>query len=82
MQKQTDTMLHEMFFIRYSIDHKLFTLNPNLQVLQTLPHSLTTNWREKGLHYLSGKKVEDHRLTVWKEDFLNIPKSPEKIRMG
>ena len=73
MQKKTDSMLHEMFFIRYSIDHKLVTLHPNLRVLQTLPHSLTTNRREKG-----GKKVEDHRLTVSKKDFLNIPKSPKK----
>ena len=77
-QNKTDTMLHEMYLIRYSIDHKLVTLHPNLQVLQTHSHSLTTNRKEKGLHFGGGEKVEDHRLTVWKEDFVKFPKSPKK----
>ena len=79
MQKKTDTMLHEMYLIRYSIDHKLYTLHPNLQVLQPRPHSgLTTNRKEKGLHFGGNKGIEDHRLTVWKEDFVKFPKSPKK----
>ena len=78
VQNKTHTMLHEMYLIRYSIDHKLFTLHPNLQVLQTPPHSLTTNRKVKGLHFGGGKKLEDQRLAIWREEFVKFPKSPKK----
>ena len=76
---RAETMQHSMYFMRYIIDHKLYTLHPNLQVIQPRPHSLTTHRKEKGLHY-SGKDAlhTDYNLRVWKNDFVIFPRQPKK----
>ena len=76
---KAETMLHSMYFLRYIIDHKLFTVHPNLQVVQSRPHSLSTHRKEKGLHY-SGKDVlkTNYNLLVWKEEFTIFPKRPKR----
>ena len=76
---KADEMLHEAFIMRYKVDHKLYTLHPNLQVLTPRPHSLATHRKEKGLH-LSGKnRVKiDYNLKIWKDEFIKFPKKPKK----
>ena len=80
---RADTMLHEMYLIRYSIDHKLMSLYPNLHVLHPHPQtSLTTNRRERGLHYKWKKLVQSHALNIWKEEFTIFPKYPIRFTLS
>lgn len=72
----SDTMLHEMYFLRFIKDRKLKSLHPNLRVINSGRNtSFSVHRREAGLHYKRAKAPNFTKVAVqyWHKEYLEFP---------
>lgn len=80
---KADTMLHEMYFLRFIKERHLKSLHPNLRAINLGTNtSFSLHRREPGLHYKGGKAPDFKNVTVqyWRREYLKFPKKLKEYR--
>ena len=78
-----DSMIHEAYFMQYSVNKNLTIVWPNLRAIQSFPNtSLSLHRAERGLHYRAKSKFGFQNLNVWREEFFKFPKFPKKFALN